>query len=327
MKKIRWGIVGPGCIANKFATAIKNVDSAELVAVASRTEESGRAFAKKYNIPNVFCGYETLAQSDCVDAVYIATPHPFHKDCAELFIKNKKHVLCEKPLCINAYQATKLKECAQKNKVFLMEAMWTRFLPAIKELQKVVLKGTIGDVMGITADFCYATSPEEEEKLFLTSMAGGSILDVGVYGLHFASLLLGSNPDKISCVAQIANGVDTHAQISLVYDSGAIATVTSATVLQKPENAVVYGTKGYITIPQFYGANELCVCVDGEKKIISAHSIGDGFEEEIYEACQCIASGKLQSDTMTLDESIAIIRIMDSAREQIGVKYPLFDGE
>ena len=133
MKKVRWGIVGPGNIANKFAKAIKNVETAELVAVAARSKEKGKIFAETYGIKNVFTGYEKMAESDLVDAVYIATPHPFHKPNAKMFLSAKKHVLCEKPVCVNAYQAENLKECAKENNVFLMEAMWTRFLPAINE--------------------------------------------------------------------------------------------------------------------------------------------------------------------------------------------------
>ena len=326
MKKIRWGIAGPGCIANKFANAVKNVDCAELVAVASRSYDSANDFAQKYDIPNVFAGYESMADSDCVDAVYISTAHPFHFACAELFMSRGKHILCEKPLCINEDQATRLKECAAKNNVFLMEAMWTRFLPAIEEISAIVKSGEIGDVVEVHSDFCYASSPDEETKLFLNSMAGGSILDVGVYGLHFASIFLGSNPCEVSCVSQVEAGVDTHAHITLKYPNGAIASITSAIVLQKPETAFVYGTKGYIQVPTFYGATEFSVCVDGTARHVSKPSVGDGFEEEIYEVCNSINMGKTQSDVLPLNESIAIIKIMDNARSQIGVKYP-FDGE
>ena len=131
MKKIRWGIVGPGNIAARFAQAVKNVNCAELVAVASREPERAAAFAETFDIPHVFCGYESMADSNLVDAIYIATPHPFHMPCAQLFLNAGKHVLCEKPMCVNARQAQELKDCAEKNGVFLMEAMWTRFLPAI----------------------------------------------------------------------------------------------------------------------------------------------------------------------------------------------------
>ena len=322
MKKIRWGIVGPGGIANKFAKAIKNVDCAELVAVASRSEQSGKAFAEKYDITNIFCGYESMAKSDAVDAVYIATPHPFHKPCTELFLVNKKHVLCEKPICVNTEQAKALQKMAKENNVFLMEAMWTRFLPAINEALRVVKSGEIGEVLGVSADFCYSLTPEKEPKIYLNDMAGGSLLDVGVYGLHFAVLFLGNKPELISAISNTQNGVDVHTQVSLRYKDGAMANISSAIGVKKPENAYVYGSKGYIYLPMFYGAQELFITVGKSTQRINKPSIGDGFEEEIYEACNCINSGKIESDTLPLNESIAILEIMDEIRKQIGVKYP-----
>ena len=326
MDKIRWGIVGPGAIANKFALAIKNVVGAELVAVASRSVDKGREFADKYDIANVFCGYEKMAESDKVDAVYIATPHPFHKPCAELFLNAKKHVLCEKPVCINASQAISLKKCAEKNGVFLMEAMWTRFLPAVKEAVEIVKNGEIGEILGLDADFCYASSPVEEAKLFQNEMAGGSLLDVGVYGLHFASLFLGNNPESVCATAQVENGVDYHTKLLMKYKNGAIASVSSAINLHKPESAYIYGTKGHIYMPNFYGANDLFIAVGGDARYIDKPAMGDGFEEEIYEACDCIRKGKTQSDILPMSESIAILKLMDGIREQIEVKYP-FEGE
>jgi len=321
-KKIRWGIAGPGGIANKFAVAIKNVKCADLCAVASRSTQRGEAFAEKYGIPKVFGSYEEMAKSDDIDAVYVSTAHPFHKECALKFIKNGKHVLCEKPLCVNAYQAKELIDCARKNKVFLMEAMWTRFLPAVSEIKNIVDSGEIGDVRAVTADFCYASSPEEEEKLFLNEMAGGSLLDVGIYGLHFASMFLGTKPQSVRAVADVCDGVDCHTVVNLTYDGGAVATVTSAINLQKPEDAYIYGTKGYIRVPKFYGAEEFYVTAGEDTRCIEAPSIGDGFEEEIYEACRLIGEGKTESDIMPLGESLRIISLMDDIRRKINVTYP-----
>ena len=208
MKTVRWGIVGPGKIANKFAVAIKNVPGAELVAVASRDGKKGEAFAQKHGIAQVFTGYETMASSDAVDAVYVATPHPFHKPCAELFLNAGKHVLCENPVCVNAYQARELKACAEKNGVFLMEAMWTRFLPAILEAQEIVKRGEIGEILGVEADFCYNLPYEEDRRIYDNKLAGGALLDVGVYGLHFADIFLGCEPEQIVSMANNFNGAD-----------------------------------------------------------------------------------------------------------------------
>lgn len=321
MKPIRWGIVGPGIIANKFAHAIKHVACAELVAVASRSPERGHAFATRYQIPQVFDSYEALANSDQIDAIYIATPHPFHVSCAELFLTAGKHVLCEKPLCVNAEQARRLQEKAKEHRVFLMEAMWTAFLPAVLETQRLVKRGTIGDVLCIRADFCYAEEAENDPKLYQNHMAGGSLLDVGVYGLHFVSMFLDA-PQQIQAVAQIQDGVDVHTSVQLQYPNGAIATVSSAIGLQKPEEAWIYGTNGRIELPHFYGAQELILHRGETSEQIACPSVGDGFEEEILEACRCIADGKTESDILPLSKSIAILEQMDHIRSKLGISYP-----
>lgn len=326
MKKIRWGIVGPGKIANRFAEALQNVDCAELVAVASREKERGEDFAERYGIPNVFCEYETMAESDLVDAVYIATIHPLHKPCAELFLNSGKHVLCEKPICVNAREAEKLKECAEKNNVFLMEAMWTRFLPVIKEAQEIVRRGDIGEVLGIEADFCYHSTLQKAPRVFINELAGGSLLDVGVYGLHFAAIFLGSTPETIIALANTDKGVDIHTNMLLKYKSGALANITSAIGLTKPPTAYIYGSKGRIYIPHFFGATEIFVKNDKGDNAIVKEYIGNGFEEEIIEACECIKKGKMQSDILPIDESITILKQMDNVRAQIGISYP-FENE
>lgn len=326
MKTIRWGIAGPGNIANKFAKAVKNVEGACLAAVASTSSERGSAFAQKYDIPKVFTSYEDMATSDEVDAVYVATPHPFHKGCAEIFLKAGKHVLCEKPICINTAQAKALRDCARENGVFLMEAMWTKFLPAIKEVQNIVNSGEIGEIRGITADFCYNSTPREEAKIFRNDMAGGSLLDVGIYGLQFAALFLGYSPDSINSVCRIGGDVDLHTSVTMEYADGAIATITSALNVAKPASAYIYGSEGYVFVPDFYGAKEAFVYKNGEERHIDAPSIGDGFEEEIYEACACIREGRTESSIHPMEHSIALLEQMDSIRRSHGIKYP-FEGE
>lgn len=322
MKKIRWGIVGPGAIANKFAQAIKNVDTAELVAVASRSLERGRTFAELYGIELVFDSYELMAASDRVDAVYVATPHPFHLPCTELFLKNKKHVLCEKPLCINANEVVRLSECAKSNGVFLMEAMWTRFLPAVIKAKEMVDSGVIGDVLGLEADFCYRSSPDEEAKLFENSLAGGSLLDVGVYALHFAHMFLGDSPELISAVAAKEFEVDTHTVMTLKYPSGAIASLSSATRVKKRETAYIYGTKGTLFFPSFYDAEEFELITDKDERRYDVPYLGNGFEEEIYECCRCIAEGKMQSDIHPLFNTLTVMKWSDEIRRQTGIVYP-----
>lgn len=325
MKTIRWGIAGPGNIANKFAKAVLNADGAVLAAVASRSPERGRSFADTYGIETVYGSYEELAASDLVDAVYVSTAHPFHKSCAEVFLNAGKHVLCEKPLCVNATQAQQLRDCAQKNGVFLMEAMWTRFLPAIRKAQELVAQGEIGDILGLEADFCYGYD-ENDPKVYQHAMAGGALLDVGVYAQHFASVFLGDDPISITAAARIQGGADRHTHVVMAYENGAIANLTSATDVPKPTTGFVYGSKGYLEFPSFYDAQEFFLHVGDTVQHIQLPSLGDGFEEEILEVCSCIRAGQTESKILPLEKTVKMLEQMDEIRRQIGVSYP-FAGE
>lgn len=328
MEKIRWGIAGPGRIAHKFAQAIKNVECAELVAVASRFEEEASEFAKEFDVPNVFVGYEEMAAFDGVDAVYVSTPPHVHKDVAMIYLKAKKHVLCEKSICINSVQATELEMCAAENNVFLMEAMWMKFLPAIKEAKAIVDSGALGEIKSIKADFS-ALIPGERTgiNVFMNEFGGGSLLDLGIYAMNFANLIMGDEPETINAQAKLWRGVDVNTGILMKYPNGSLAVVECSLEVFKPRSAYVYGTKGYMHIPNFYGAQELYIkMADEDEKHLSLPRLGDGFEEEIYEASLCIMSGKRQSDIHPMSDSIKVLRQMDTVRKQIGVAYPL-DGE
>ena len=321
-KIIRWGIVGPGQIANRFANAVKNVAGAEVTAVASRSQERAREFADRHAIPNVFGSYEEMACSPLVDAVYIATLHPFHKPCAEMFLKAKKHVLCDKPICVNAGEAIAIAECAKENNVFLMEAMWTRFLPAIQEAVRVAQSGEIGEIRGVRADFCFYSTPSPTSRIYAPELAGGAILDVGVYCLNFVAAFLGTDPEEIVAMSNVQNGADYQTDVLLRYPGGAIASISSAVNVSKPVVGYVYGSKGHIRVPHFFGAAEFFVNANGEERHVRAPYIGDGFEEQIEEACQCIREGKTQSGKMPMAESIKIMEQMDTVRKQIQLVYP-----
>ena len=319
---IRWGIVGPGSIANRFANAVKNVAGAEVTAVASRSPERAKEFAVKHDIPQVFASYEEMANSTAVDAVYISTLHPFHKPCAEMFLKAKKHVLCEKPICVSAKEAVALAECAKQNNVFLMEAMWTRFLPAINAAVAVAKSGEIGEIRGVRADFCFYSTPSPTSRIYAPELAGGAILDVGVYCLNFVAAFLGTDPEAIVAMSNVQNGADYQTDVLLRYANGAIASISSAVNVSKPVVGYVYGSKGHIRVPHFFGAAEFFVNVNGEERHVHAPYVGDGFEEQIEEACHCIRNGKTQSDKMPMTESIKIMEQMDAVRRQIQLVYP-----
>lgn len=319
---IRWGIVGPGAIAHRFANAVNNVAGAQVTAVASRSAERAKEFAAKHQIPHAFASYEEMADSPLVDAVYIATPHPFHKPCAELFLKANKHVLCEKPVCVNAKEAIALAECAKQNNVFCMEAMWTRFLPAIREAVAVAKSGEIGEIRGARAEFCFYSTPSPTSRLYAPELAGGALLDVGVYCLHFVAAFLGNDPEEITAISNVQNGADYQTDVLLKYQNGAMASISSAVNVAKPVIGYVYGTKGHIRIPHFFGAAEFYVNVGQGERRVQAPYMGDGFEEQIIEACDCIRSGKTQSDHLPMAESIRIMEQMDAVRQQIQLMYP-----
>lgn len=321
-KTIKWGIVGAGSIANRFADAVKNIEGAELTSVASRREETGREFARKHNIKNVFVGYEEMAKSELIDAVYIATPHTMHKSCSEMFLNAKKHVLCEKPVCVNAKEAIELTECAEKNGVFLMEAMWTRFLPAIKEALAIANSGEIGEIRGVKADFCCSFPYDPQSRIYRSDLAGGSLLDTGIYGLNFAAIFLGDKVESICSTADVNHGIDYQTNILMKYTNGAIASVSSAVNVVKPIDGYIFGIKGYIQLPQFFCASDIIVNVNNEQTCISKPYIGNGFDEEVIEACNCIRAGKTQSNIMPMTESIRILEQMDYVRKQINLKYP-----
>ena len=325
MSKIRFGIVGPGNIAKKFAAAANNLkEDCERIAVASSHDlAKAEAFAKAFSIPHAFGSYREMAASSLVDCVYIATPHPFHKPCAEIFLRAGKHVLCEKPMCVNAKEATALAACAREHGVFLMEAMWTRFLPAITEVMAKVKAGEIGELLGLSADFCYASTPAEEKKIFRNDMAGGALLDVGVYTLHLAAMLFGLSVESISAEANLLDGVDAHTQVSVRYTGGGIASLSSAIVVQKPATAVLYGSRGYIRIPQFYGASEYTVVHGNKETRFECPFLGNGFEEEILEVIRAVRAGETESPSHPLSLTISVLEQMDKIRRMIGLSYPM----
>ncbi len=324
MKKLRFGIVGTGCIAHRFAEAIKNVPEAELVAVASRKQETADKFADEFDIPVRFACYEAMAASSEIDAAYIAVPHSGHKSCSCLMMNNGKHVLCEKPMAVNLDEAKEMFRCAEENNVFLMEAMWARLVPGTVKLLEIVKDGIIGDVLGVEGAFCYSMDEDEmNHHVFKTCNGGGSLLDVGVYGLNFASWYLGKDIEHISAEASIFAGVDSHTCVLIKYKNGAIADISSAILLRKPNEGAIYGTKGYIKMNQFYAPQEFEIHTEkGKDEVIKSPYRGNGFEEQISHMCECIDKGLTKSKVNTPEQTLFITEQMDCIRKLIGIKYP-----
>ncbi len=322
--KVRFGIVGTGTIGHRFAEAIKNTDNAELVAVASRTRERAEAFGDEFDIPVRFDSYEKMAQSDVIDAAYIAVPHSGHKDCSCLMMNNKKHVLCEKPMAVNTAEAEEMFDCAEKNNVLLMEAMWARLVPGTLKMLELVKEGVFGDILGVEGKFCYTMDEDEmDHHVFKPEYGGGSLLDVGVYGLNFAEWYLGRDVQKISALADVVEGVDRHTCAAIKFKNGAIADISSAIMLRKPNEGYVYGTKGYARLQRFYAPREIEIFLNnGEREKIAVPYKGNGFEEQIEHFSDCVQKNLGESPVVTPGQTLYITRQMDEIRNLIGVDYP-----
>ena len=322
--KIRFGIVGTGTIAHRFADAIKNVSNAELIAVASRTKENAEKFGDEFNIPVRFDSYEKMAESDVIDAAYIAVPHSGHIGCSCLMMKNGKHVLCEKPMAVNSCEAEEMFRCAKENDVLLMEAMWARLVPGTIEMLEIVKNGCLGEILGVEGKFCYTMDEDEmDHHVFNPENGGGSLLDVGVYGLNFASWYLGKDVEAINAQSDFYKGVDSHTCVLMKYKSGAIADISSAILLKKPNEGFVYGTKGYAYLRRFYAPQEIEIHLnDGKIRTIPVPYSGNGFEEQITHFSDCVIKGLKESPVVTHEQTLYITRQMDEIRKITGIKYP-----
>lgn len=326
MEKVRWGILGAGRIANEFAKGLSVLPDAELVAVGSRSQANADAFGDKYNIPRRHASYEALAKDTGVDAIYVATPHPMHKENTLLCLQGGKAVICEKPFTINAAEAISLVSYAREHGLFLLEAMWTRFLPVMVKVRELLAQRVIGDVRMVQADFGFRTAFNPASRLLAPELGGGALLDVGIYVTSFASMVLGPKaPVRVASLAHLGEtGVDEQSAYVLEYDKGALAVLSTAVRTQSANEATILGTDGRIKVHSpFYGSTRLTLSVYGkEEQIIDVPFEGNGFNYEAAELMKGLRAGKTESDTLTLDETVAVMQTLDRIREPWGLKYP-----
>ncbi len=323
-KKIRWGIIGTGGIAGVFAETLKKIDGAELAGVGSRSKKTAEAFAKRFDIPNAYGSYQELVAADDIDVVYVATPHPMHMDNTILCLEHKKAVLCEKPLCMNAEQAEKMITAAKENKVFLMEAMWTRFLPVLQKVREVIDAGMIGDLQFARADFSFKASDDPKKRALNPALGGGALLDVGIYCISFLSFIFRRQPDQIKAAARFAKtGVDAQTTAIFTYNESRTAVFNTAIDLHTDRRAAIYGTKGYIVLSDnFYKADWAKIVTHQGTEMIEMPFEGSGFQFETRHTMDCIREGRLESEIMPLEESLCIMQTSDTIRMQIELKYP-----
>ncbi|MGI4873849.1 MAG: Gfo/Idh/MocA family protein [Janthinobacterium lividum] len=325
MRTYNWAILGLGTIARKFAQDLALVPQARLHAVASRSGAKAQAFAAEFGVPHAVGSYEDLLAVPGIDVVYIATPHSEHYAHTLLCLRAGLPVLCEKAFAQNAGQAQEMIQVAQARRVFLMEAFWTRFFPAIAQVLALVQAGHIGEVKHLVADFGFATSYQPEGRLFNPALAGGSLLDIGVYPLFISQLFLGV-PSAVGAVATPApTGVDLSCALSLAYPGGATASLFSTLAADTDNRCILYGTKGKLQLlGRFYAPTGIQVQLAGEEAlhVFPAYTPGIGYHYEAAHVQDCLAQGLTESPLLPLAFSLELMRQLDAVRQQIGLRYP-----
>ena len=320
-KNIRWGIIGLGKIANKFATDLASIETAELVAVASRNLQNANNFAEKHTAKKAYSSYEELAKDTNVDAVYIATPHSFHKEHAILCLRNKKAVLCEKPFAMNLSEVAEMIQVAKENNVLLMEALWSFFLPHFTYVLDIVKSEKFGKLKSLEADFGFHTPYNTDSRLFKKELGGGSLLDIGIYPI-FAALVTLGEPDAIHAKATFfENGADASCDMVFQYKN-AKATLKSTLLEEIPSIAILKFDKAIVKLnSQFHQSSSITVIQNNKEEIINFDfkTIGYNFETEHFN--NLIRAGEKESNIMTFEFSKNLINTLDKVREIIGLKY------
>ncbi|KWX72950.1 dehydrogenase [Paenibacillus riograndensis] len=323
--KVKWGILSTGWIAHQFATDLAHASNGVAYAVGSRNQESADEFAKKHGIPVAHATYEDLVNDPEVDAVYIGTPHPFHKDNALLALRAGKAVLCEKPFTVNSGELEEIVAYAREHKLFLMEAMWSRYIPANVKVREWIAAQRIGDVRLVKADLGFRADWKPEGRLLNPALGGGALLDVGIYPVSFASMIFGPHPESVASTVHMGEtGVDEHFSLLLSYGGGKSASLNGGVRLNMLQEAYVFGTEGHIVIKgsfvnprsaELYAGGELVETFEDDRT-----SIGYAFEAE--EVGRCLQAGLTESPALTLDESLAILKLLDRVRAEWGLMYP-----
>ncbi|TFW33804.1 Gfo/Idh/MocA family protein [Massilia horti] len=322
-ENVRWGILGTGKIARAFATALWDTPGAQLVAAASRSLDTARAFADEFGAGVAYGSYQELADAPDVDLVYIGTPHTLHFENALMALRAGKGVLCEKPFMMNLRQAEQVIALAREKKLFLMEAMWTRFLPALAQVKRIIESGEIGTPQQVMADFGYAADVGPEHRLVNPALGGGVLLDLGIYPLSICAALLGPIESVCAQARMGPTGVDMETSFTLKHRGGGMSIGICSMLARTPCELTVSGTRGYVRMnTRFHQAKSLTVVLDdGTLRTIDTPFIGNGYAHEAMEAQRCWREGLIESPGMTHDETLALMAVMDEMRSQIGLAY------
>jgi predicted dehydrogenase len=320
---VRWGILGTGKISRAFANALKDTPGAMLVAVASRDIGNAQAFAGEFGAASAYGSYQELVDAQNIDLVYIGTPHPMHAENALMVLHAGKGVLCEKPFTMNLREAEQVVALARAKKLFLMEAMWTRYLPALAEVRRIIDSGEIGQVRQVVADFGFKANVGPEHRAFNPALGGGAMLDLGIYPLSVAAALLGPVASVRAQAEMGPTGVDVQTGFTLRHRGGGVSVCSCSLQARTPGELTVSGERGHIRMnTMFHRAQSITVALeDGTARTIATPYLGNGYVHEAIEAQRCFAAGLLESPGMTLDETLALMGVMDEVRKQIGLSY------
>ena len=330
-RPVRWGILATGKIATAMVQNLAMLDVCEVTAVGARRQESADAFAAAHGIPHAYGDYRALVEDPDVDVVYVASPHALHREHVELAFEAGKPVLCEKALTLHAAEAEHLVALARAKNLFLMEAMWMRCNPLVRRLQQLATSGVFGEVRQVRADLGFVVDKPATDRLLDPALGGGALLDMGVYPLTFASLFLGE-PSTITAVASLSGaGVDLNLAIGLGYDDGAVASLTSSMTAWSPRTASIATERGRIDFPPAFHHPTRVTWTpmvgdpdfDGplEPEELIGELIGTGLANEALEVVRCLRSGETESPLVPLEDSVSLMRQMDTIRSQIGVRY------
>lgn len=321
---VRWGLMATGGIARTFAADLAHVADATIMAVGSRSQASADAFADKFAVPHRHASYAELAADPDVDAIYVSPPHPQHRDAALLALRGGKAVLCEKPFAMDLAEASELVSLARDSGLLLVEAMWTRFLPTMVRVREILAAGTLGELVYLTAEHGQWFAEDPDFRLFAPSLGGGALLDLGVYPVSFAHMVLGT-PSRITAVSDPAfTGVDRTTSAILQYEGGAHAVLTTSLAAASSCPAAIYGTKARLELDGvFYMPTSFrVVSRDGELlETYTPPAGGRGMEHEAAEVGRCLRAGLTESPLMPLDETLAVLATLDEIRRQIGLDY------
>ncbi len=325
MQEFKWGIIGCGGIARKFVSSLKALNQGTLAAAAASSPERAKAFAEETGAETSYGSYAELIADPNIDIIYIATTHNFHHKNLIQCLTAGKSVLCEKPLTVNAAQAAEAIQLARQNGCFLMEGMWTRFLPAIQKAKALLQEGVIGDLLSVKADLSFRGPEDPQHRLLNRELAGGALLDVGVYSLSLAAFMTERQPVGIQSHAAIGpTGVDDRSFYLLDYGDGITGHLSSGVTADLPVEAYISGSKGFIKIYEFLWSQKIELHVTGEEPQTLEFPFvpAEGFQFEIAHVMECVKKGLKESPVMPLDETLSIIKTMDTMRADWGLTYP-----